>query len=465
MSSNKSKTLWEKLAQLLGTSLDSNTTEDSEFIIAGETDAQAAFSTLDRLFQSHQKVALGRIHFLNLEDLVVRKITNREETLKRLRDIAEGVIRDFAGPHDEFQLDGHANATLYFPTLTREAGQLKLAALADAIADRIRADQPKLADLQHSTKTAGIDRQSFLQQLSSRDRRLSDARAIQAEKRRLEAGNRAVTAMGATRETGPDQPPEELPYWRRVLENQEHEIPENAAVSFSAVWRVKVEMVTGRLCRVSLGEMEADADDRFRGDVTDVRRAQLDSYLLATTVSHVAGMIEQGRQVIHVVPVSFRSIERDPHRLKVMGVLRSAPEEVRRLIVCEIVELPPDASVQRLQEPFTRIQSLCRSAMAQLKLSTSSLRGWRKVGISTVGVELPAELALTRDLVHRLDAFSFKARSTSLTPYIWGVDTKLAAAATLAADFSYLSGNLLDRLLGDVDTARPLTLKELYLAS
>ncbi|RDD61363.1 hypothetical protein DRB17_12840 [Ferruginivarius sediminum] len=271
--------------------------------------------------------------------------------------------------------------------------------------------------------------------------------------------------MGSTRQNVADHPLEELPYWRRVLENQEHEIPQNAAVRFSAVWRVKVEMVTGRLCRVSLGEMEVDADDRFRGDVTDVRRAQLDSYLLATTISHVAGMIEQGRQVIHVVPVSFRSIERDPHRLKVMGVLRSAPEEVRRLIVCEIVELPPDASVQRLQEPFTRIQSLCRSAMAQLRLSTANLRGWRNVGIRAVGVELPAELAPTRDLVRRLDAFSFKARATSLTPYIWGVDTKLTAAASLAADFGYLSGNLLDRLLGDVDTARRLTLKELYLAS
>jgi hypothetical protein len=103
--------------------------------------------------------------------------------------------------------------------------------------------------------------------------------------------------------------------------------------------------------------------------------------------------------------------------------------------------------------------------MVQLPLSTSEFRGWREAGVNTIGVMLPAELAPTRDLVRRLDAFSFKARTASLTAYVWGIETKLTAAACLAADFGYLSGSLLDSLIGDVDNVRTLTLKQLYRAA
>ena len=118
-------------------------------------------TTAKKLLQSHGKAVLGRLQFLNLEELIIRRGPGQKTRLKKAENIFLSVIGKNLKEGETYVRPDVKSVFFLFPDLTREAGELKCAAIADQIARALVEEDPVFAELKSERSVQNIDRQTW----------------------------------------------------------------------------------------------------------------------------------------------------------------------------------------------------------------------------------------------------------------------------------------------------------------
>lgn len=411
--------------------------------------ALARFETsVDDLLQSHGSVVLGRVHFLNLEELIVRRGEGKKSRLMKAENAILAVIGKNLKEGETFVRPEVGVLWFLFPDLNRAAGELKCAAIADQIARALTEDDPIYAELKSEKTVEPIDRKAWVARKTASPE--SNAAVNRGEPKQ---NGRHKENPSGRQAPGTERPMPARP--RGLMRNLRREspppistlyadrLPKGIAVGYQAVWNVRNRMITSYAAvpRRDYPEGTTVTGKWILGTDTGFAPvAALDSFVQRESVAGLRALIESGRQTLLVLPVHFSTVDNQSLFLPYWRELAELSPDERKHVVVEILQVSDALPAFRTKDVMARLRPLARSVLVQLSPDSTRIRSWAESGAHAVGFAVTEEKGPEKILMEKMNAFVARAEEAGIHAYAHDVTTSSLAMAAVAAGFRYVGG-------------------------
>ncbi len=384
-------------------------------------------STVENLVQSHGSAILGRLHFLNLEELIVRRGEGKKTRLKKAENLILSIIGQNLKEGETYVRPEVEVIWFLFPSLTREAGDLKCAAIADQIARALTEDDPIFSDLKSERTVQQIDRQTWI-----------------ARKKEKSSGSQPA----ATGRPAMARPQRSARIPRRESSSTFSDMYTDSllasiSVGYQAIWNVRSKLITSYAAvpRRRYSDGATVTGKWIMGTDTGFAPvAALDSLVQRKSVAELRGLMKTGRQTILVLPVHFSTVDNQslfmPYSQELAGL---SPDE-RKHVVFEVLHAPDALPGFRAKDIMARLHPLARAVLVQVSPDSTRIRFWAEDGAHAVGFATEEERLPEKILMEKMNAFVARAEEAGIHACAHGVTTPSLAMAAVAAGFRYVGG-------------------------
>ncbi|MBI2585682.1 MAG: hypothetical protein HYW28_07390 [Rhodospirillales bacterium] len=426
----------------------------------GGDDAPATDSrfeiTINDLPRKFNAAVISRMQILNLNSLIVRRDVDRNEMIKKAEVIALGVIEDNFQDKDAFIHNDVGVYGFLFPGMSKKSAELKCKVIADQIARLINDADPQILNLEFEATTQKRRSGKFSDVVAGRKNKKESARGTTSldprKLRELEnkktLANLAIQRMTAQSRNDAHGSEAEMATWwvdDNAARPGEKGLPEGMTTIFRAIWNVRSKMLTAYSALPVLKSPDGHVESIVRvGGESEMYAAAAACDLLVQeeALRKLYLLLDAGHKVLLVLPVHFSTVNHFDYYMPYQQRIRKLDEKQRLLVVQELVGTPPDLNSYRIRETVTRLRKAARSVMARVSPAASSLRVWREAGVHAVGFEFTEGQASERALLKRLDRFAERAEEAGLKKFVYGLATRSAASAAVAAGFDYIEGTV-----------------------
>lgn len=419
--------------------------------------ALARFETsVDDLLQSHGSVVLGRVHFLNLEELIVRRGEGKKSRLMKAENAILSVIGKNLKDGETFVRPEVGVLWFLFPGLNRAAGELKCAAIADQIARALTEDDPIYAELKSEKTVEPIDRKTWIARKTASPG--SNAAVNRGEPRQNERpkGDSSArpapgTAPGTAQEM--ERPTPARP--RGILRNLRSEsrppistlyadrLPKGIAIGYQAVWNVRNRLITSYVAvpRRDYPEGTTVTGKWILGtDIGFAPVAALDSFVQKESLAGLRALMQSGRQTLLVLPIHFSTIDNQSLFVSYWRELADLALDERKHVVVEVLQVSDALPAFRAKDVMARIRPLARSVLVRLSPDSTRIKSWAESGAHAVGFAAAEERSSEKILMEKMNAFVARAEEAGVHAYAHDMATPSLATAAVAAGFRYVGG-------------------------
>jgi len=394
---------------------------------------------------------VSRMQILNLNSLIVRRDVDRDEMIKKAEVIALGVIEDNFTDRDAFIHNDVGVYGFLFPGMSKRSAELKCKVIADQIARLVNDADPQILNLEFEATTRKRRGSTFAAVVANRKRQVParGGNSVDPEKLRELENKKALANLAIQRmTTAPrdDAQPSETevaPWWvdTRAARPGENGLPDGLTTIFRVIWNVGSKMLTAysALPVVKSPGGRGDTIVRIGGDTemyADV--AACDLFVQEEALRKLHLLLDAGHKVLLVLPVHFSTVDHFDYYMPYQQRIMTLDEKQRQLVVQEVIGTPPELTSYRVRETVARLRQAARSVMARVSPAASGLRAWRDAGVHAVGFEFMEGQASEAALLKRLDHFAERADKAGLKKFVYGLPTRSAATAAVAAGFDYI---------------------------
>ncbi len=384
-------------------------------------------TTVENLIQSHGSAILGRVHFLNLEELIVRRGEGKKTRLKKVENVILSVIGENLKEGETYVRPEVGVIWFLFPSLTREAGDLKCAAIADQIARALTKEDPVFSDLKSERTAQQIDRRTWA---ARKKERVSDSRPA-ATGRQVPINPRpsARNIRSASAPSFPDM------YADTLLKS--------ISVGYQAIWNVRSKMITSYAAvprrhypdgTTATGKWIMGTDTGF------APVAALDLFVQRKLIAALRVLIKSGQQAILVLPVHFSTVDNQSLFMSYWQELSGLSPDERKHVVIEVRHASDALPAFRAKDIIARLRPLARCILVQISPDSTRIGSWAEAGAHAVGLAATEEKLSEKALMEQMDNFVARAEEASIHTCTHDLTTPSLATAAVAAGFRYIGG-------------------------
>jgi hypothetical protein len=214
-------------------------------------------------------------------------------------------------------------------------------------------------------------------------------------------------------------------------------------ITYRPVWYPGRNVISAYHCLATLPSAEIDVGS---GEARPLRRSpdaitRLDRQLQEAVIAELAELVSQQRPLILQLPVHFETIAASGSRRQYLEGLQLLPAEARKLLVVELVDLPPGAARARILDLVSTLRSCCRAVIIRQSIDGTDLQALRGCGGAAVGCSLMSLASGEATLMPYLERFAKLAEKAGLAAYVRGARSLSLVAATLGAGYSFIDGD------------------------
>ena len=420
--------------------------------------------TVGEMVEKKGAVVMGRVHLVNLRDLIIKRGKNPEETLKRAEKIAEAVILENLNKGDVFARGEEDAFYFLFPGMPEEAGALKCAVIGDQIARLLAAEDPVFFKLEIVNTAGTVDRKNLKNAIP--EKRIPDAANIHRRLGETKRMEQAIKSAAWREKMAPDkvipavsdENAKETASMARMLP------PKGMSVMYGTIWNLKTKLLTAYSCI----PMVREADGRtvrfkikHRAEHHRQTLLALDRYTQRKATASLRELLNSGQETLLVLPVHFMTVDQDTSSLLYLRGLADLSEAERRHIVLELVDLPPDLPGFRIGKTIQTMRHVARTVMARVPIDIKNLDLWHGTGVHAVGFDLGALRTDQRALLPKLESFAAQAEKVELRKFIYGLNTISAVTMAVSAGFDYIEGEAVCAPVESIAHVRPFETEDL----
>ncbi len=387
-------------------------------------------STVEKLVQAHGKAILGRLHYLNLEELIIRRGPGGKTRLKKAENVFFAVIGRNLKEGETYVRPDISTVYFLFPTLSREAGALKCAAIADQITRGLREADPIFAEIKSEHSVQSLTAKTW--NASHAARRAAAALGGEAHAAQRPGGS-------GPRRSGASVSGDILPAPPAAADHR----LDGIQVFYRGIWNVRSRMITSYAavpCRRLANGTVIKGRGMLGADAGFALIAALDSLVLRKSSGWLHGLINVRQQALLILPVHFTTIDNQSLFMTLRRDLAALSEDERKYVVVEIFGAPDSLSSFRIKEVVSRIRPLVRCVLAHLPRGSDHLHQWVEGGILGVGFAAGEEKAPEKTVMEKMNAFVAAAEKAGVHAYVHDLTTPSLATGAITAGFRYLGG-------------------------
>lgn len=411
--------------------------------------------TINDLPRKFNAAVISRMQILNLNSLIVRRDVDKNEMIKKAEVIALGVIEDNFQEKDAFIHNDVGVYGFLFPGMSKKSAELKCKVIADQIARLINDADPTLLNIEFEAKAKRRLGGKFADVVAGQKKKRSagggaspDPKTLRELDDKKAQANLAIQRMTVQPRNESQGSEAEMATWwvdDNAARPGEKGLPEGMTTIFRAIWNVRSKMLTAYSALPVLKSPDGQVESIVRvGGESEMyaATAACDRLVQEEALQKLHLLLNAGHKVLLVLPVHFSTVDHFDYYMPYQQRIRKLDEKQRLLVVQELVGTPPDLNNYRIRETVTRLRQAARSVMARVSPVASSLRVWREAGVHAVGFEFTDGQASERALLKRLDHFAERADEAGLKKFVYGLATRSAASAAVAAGFDYIEGTV-----------------------
>lgn len=409
-------------------------------------------TTVEKLLHAHGRAILGRLHFLNLEELVIRRGEGHKTRLKKVENVFLSVIGENLKDGETYVRPDVSTVFFLFPSLTRAAGELKCAAIADQIARALAEEDPAFAELKSEKVAHDLNQKTW--HAARAARRASAAMATGIAD--------SANPMPARTEPSEGAPPRNAGHASRhgvapvpSAEPADRRL-EGIRDVYQAIWNVRSKMITSYAAfplrhlpdgSVRAGKSILGADAGF------AMVAALDAFMLRRSIDRLHEIMTAGQRILLVLPIHFTTVDNQTLFLPYRQELSVLSEDQRKYVVIEVLCAPDTLPGFRIKDVIARLRPFARCVLARLPSNSAFIHPWAEGGVLGVGFSVGDERLSEKQFMERMDTFVAQAEKDGVHAYIHDLSTASLAMAAVAAGFRYVGG---DAILPESDVPRPI---------
>jgi len=375
--------------------------------------------------------------------------------IKKAEVIALGVIEDNFQEKDAFIHNDVGVFGFLFPGMSKKSAELKCKVIADQIARLINDADPMLPNIEFEAKAKRRLGGKFADVVAGHKKKESrrggaspDPQKLRELENKKALANLAIQRMTVQPRNEAQGSEAEMATWwvdDNAARPGEKGLPESMTTIFRAIWNVGSKMLTAYSALPVLKSPDGQVESIVRvGGESEMyaAAAACDRFVQEEALQKLHLLLDAGHKVLLVLPVHFSTVDHFDYYMPYQQRIRKLDEKQRLLVVQELVGTPPDLNGYRIRETVTRLRQAARSVMARVSPGASGLRVWREAGVHAVGFEFTEGQASERALLTRLDRFAERADEAGLKKFVYGLATRSAASAAVAAGFDYIEGTV-----------------------
>lgn len=415
---------------------------------SAQNTALARFETsVDTLLQSHGSAVLGRVHFVNLEELIVRRGEGKKSRLMKAENAILSVIGKNLKEGETFVRPEVGVLWFLFPDLNRAAGELKCAAIADQIARALTADDPIYAALKSEKTVQPIDQKTWSA------RKIASPASAAAKRDETERKDRAKkdSSDRPDSKTGYSTPAKSLKPARSFRRESPppvstlyaDRLPRGIAVGYQAVWNVRSRLITSYAAvpRRDYSEGTTVTGKWILGTDTGFAPvAALDSFVQRKSVAGLRALIEASQQTLLVMPVHFSTVDNQSLFLPYWRELAELSPDERKHVVIEVLQVSDALPAFRAKDVMARLRPLARSVLVRLSPDSMRIKSWAESGAHAVSFAATEDRIPEKALMEKMNDFTARAEEAGIHACVHDVATPSLATAAVAAGFRYVGG-------------------------
>lgn len=429
---NEAAGLGIRLRRLLGLAEEQGQTEtipDAPWIGGAQT-----VDTVDNLSRSLMQVVpdrgtltSGRVHMLDISEVRERLGGRWEQMSGRILAIAEGIVKNYLGRRDLFSRVGEAGFVIVFADLDSETGQIKCGLILKHILERLLGAGEKFGPLRITTV------------IGEREGRLLTV---------------TVDPVGAA--IAPADPAAAAPDWQELSRPRRPQpqgqpppirpvsLPADLDFVYMPMWNCQHRAITSYLClprSSALGHAPHLGYAILPGGVRSSVVTDLDLAVLSQVLRDGANMLGAGRKAILSVTVHARTLEAGSASAAWRGLAARLPEDLRKLLVFELVGLEQGASKSRIAALTGALRPFCRRIFYRAAPEDEEFEHLRYLGIDGISLLLQPGRETEAELLARFDCFAGAARRAGFSTAIHGLGSRSLTIAAIAAGFDHVDGS------------------------
>lgn len=394
-------------------------------------------------FAHNSTLVSGRLHLLNLERLERHFGATWPKVRERALAIAEQTVLGGLGPQDLQVRVEDTRWLFFFPTLDKQAAQVRCAMLAEKVFRRLIGDDSRFDDLKVETVVIEADGKLLMEAADPTvliQTMLEQAAAESPEDRsprdRFGFDDDDEEAQSST----PRAPPPSPQQW---LQREPESFPADLRFQFIPVWDASRAVIATHACdpvRIAPGGVELHGYDTLTTGDASPLVGDLDVATFARARSAARELLRTNDPGIISFPVHCRTLELPEARQRITSALeRSKPEE-RKLFAAQLAGLPKGAPVYRILQAVSFLRRYVRAVFIHLPPSFIRFDELRGCGAYGVICRVKSSGRPTAENVKELGRFCFQARRAGLKPVAVGLRDAAAAQAAIEAGLLNLQG-------------------------
>jgi hypothetical protein len=394
--------------------------------------AEVASSLKTRLaaaVQGRDVIAAGSFHLVGLAEIRERLGKDWERVRDKVHRQAQRIIERHLAPRDVYFPGGPDDYVLVFAVMGKAAAQLVCAKITQEVQRTLLGDSETL-EIGVRTVVSETDGSLRMEKAKLSDLVASAAVAAQAvdapvpvvgvaEEARSAAP--AWIAMRATRATAQQAAVSPLAAYGEIV--------------YQPIWDVQREVLTTYLSRrastVAQTQPLSPSPEQL---------AQLDSEALRSGIEVLTDLYQNKFRLRLAFPVSFEAISAVPRFRSYIELCRAIPEELRKLVAFEFVDLPTGVPNGRLAELSAALRPYCGLVIATVDWWRTDLTQYANTGIRMVNAVIVPGTEEKRTLSD-IDRFARLAEKAGLLTAVEGVTTSSIALAAKGAGIGFISGD------------------------
>ncbi|MCW5730077.1 MAG: hypothetical protein KIT20_04920 [Alphaproteobacteria bacterium] len=393
-------------------------------------------------------LSTGRVHLLDIAP-VRERLGERWETMSgRILVIAEGILKNYLGRRDLFSRVGETGFVLVFADLDPETGQVKCGLILKHILERLLGvgETP--------------ERLSVTTVVGERDGRLLTI---------------TVDALGAA--SGAASPGTPSPDWQEMAPPRRAPAPSPRAAAASLhlpddlhfvympMWNCQYKAITTYLClprSSALSRVPHLGYAILPGGVRSSVVPHLDLAVMHQALRDGEDMLRAGRKSIISVTVHARTLETAPVWEEYRAIAARLPEELRKLLVFELVGLDRGASKSRIGALTGALRPFCRRIFYRGAMDDEDFERLRYLGIDGISLLLQRGKETEAELLHLFDRFAGAARRAGFASAVHGLSSRSLTIAAIGAGFDHVDGSPVRDPVKAPDAMERFGIEDLY---
>jgi hypothetical protein len=376
------------------------------------------------------------LHTIDIDALIVHRYADAPLLLKKADKVARAFIEGELRDGEAYRALRTGVFQLYFPKLTREAGELRSSVMAEQLARAIKDINPASAALENTEAP------------------IAERRREAKQAAHHEAGTRAIARMAEATSTEDVA----ITEWDRTALS-------SLKTAFQPVWHTKNNVITGYYCQLLKDGKHLALDDvaaLLEQNSKDVAAAKIDAAVYKQAALAVEFLLKQGLKALLIVPIHFSTVD----RLRFMGLLleggRHLPDGAQNFIVFDIMDIPSDVTGFRLREPVSYLKTRSRALIAQTGFEPADLEMYKELGFHGISIELARYEWKEARLLKGFERFVEDAERQKLQSFVHGISSKSLVVAAIAAGVRYMDGDAVSEPVSHPRHIRPYEIDMLY---